>query len=146
MAESKYGKYIITQAKPTGFVPDFFGPPAKYVEARDMVYLNDSVIKGGFYVEACWFLKGSEEVAVHPHIHDDYDEVLTFFGSNLADPEDLGGEIEEWIGDEKFILKKSCLVFVPKGVKHGPLIIRRVDRPIFHLATGNTPFYHGDKR
>jgi hypothetical protein len=145
MAKGKYDKYIITQAKPPGFIPDFFGPPAKHVEARDMVYLDNTVIKDGFYVEAVWFTKGSEEIAVYPHTHD-YDEVLTFFGSNMADPDDLGGEIEEWIGDEKHVLKKSCLVFIPKGLKHGPLIIRRVDRPIFHLATGNTGFYHGEKK
>jgi hypothetical protein len=27
------------------------------------------------------------------------------------------------------------MIFVPAGMKHCPLIIRRVDRPIFHFTT-----------
>jgi quercetin dioxygenase-like cupin family protein len=143
MAEKQHGKYMITQPKPN-FVPNFFGPPAQFVEANRMAFLDDEVIKGGFYVETVWFTKGAEEIAVHPHTHD-YDEVLAFYGSNTDNPDELGGEIEEWIDDEKYIITKSCLLFVPRGIKHGPLIIRRVDRPIFHFATGNTRFYHGKK-
>lgn len=141
--ERKYEKYIITQPKENR-VPEFFGPPAKHVQATNMGFLDDDVVKGGFYCETVWFTKGSEEIAVHPHTHD-YDEVLAFYGSNPDKPDELGGEIEEWIDNEKYVLTKSCFLFVPKGLKHGPLIIRRVDRPIFHFATGNSGFYHGWK-
>ena len=143
LVERKYEKYIITQPK-AGRVPEFFGPPAKHVQAIDMGFLDDDVVKGGFYVETVWFTSGSEEIAVHPHIHD-YDEVLAFYGSNPDKPEDLGGEIEEWIDDEKYVLTKSGFLFIPKGLKHGPLIIRRVDRPIFHFAAGNSSSYQGQK-
>ncbi len=33
------------------------------------------------------------------------------------------------------VFTRSCLIFVPPGVKHCPLLIRRVDRPIFHFST-----------
>jgi hypothetical protein len=69
-----------------------------------------------------------------PHTHD-ADEIIGFFGNNPQDPYDLGGEIEFWLEDEKHILTKSCLIFVPRGMKHCPLILRRVDRPIFHFTT-----------
>jgi hypothetical protein len=61
--------------------------------------------------------------------------MIGFFGSNPEDPYDLGGEIEFWLEDEKHILTRSCLIFVPRGMKHCPLILKRVDRPIFHFST-----------
>jgi hypothetical protein len=35
----------------------------------------------------------------------------------------------------KDILTKSCIAFVPEGIKHCTLIIRMVDRPIFGFTT-----------
>ena len=69
------------------------------------------------------------------------DEVVAFFGTNPEDPWDLCGEVELWLGDEKHIITKSSLVFIPKGLKHCPLIARRVDRPIFHFTTGPAHLY-----
>ena len=51
---------------------------------------------------------------------------------------DLGGEIEFWLEDEKYLLTRSCLIFVPAGMKHCPIKFIRIDRPIFHflMVTG----------
>jgi len=73
------------------------------------------------------------EPASHRH---DYDEVLGFFGTDFDDPYALHGEIEFWIEDEKFLLTRSCLIFLPKGTFHCPLTIHRVVRPIFHFSSG----------
>jgi hypothetical protein len=135
--ETKYGKYIITGTKP-GLEHPSFRQDAAEVAAGDhtrLVYLDEDVIKGAFYVECVWYWKGSENSIVDAHIHP-FDEVLTFFGTNPDDPEDLCGEVEIWLEDERHILTKSSLIFIPKGMKHCPLIIRRVDRPIFHFSTG----------
>lgn len=142
MAETKYGKYIITETKLDLKLPSYRRRPAEApadMETR-LVYLDDDVIKGAFYVECVWFWKGADLVKVEAHTHD-FDEVITFFGTNPEDPHDLCGEVELWLGDEKHILTKSCLVFVPKGLKHCPLIIRRVDRPIFHFTAGPASIY-----
>lgn len=143
MAEDRTGKYVISQPKP-GFVPNFFGPPSEHVAVKDVAYVDGEVVEGGHYVETCWFLTGSDEIAVHPHTHD-FDEVLAFIGNNPDDPYDLGGQVEQTIDGETHIITKSCVVFVPKGTVHGPLVIRRVDRPFFHFATGHTALYHGTK-
>jgi hypothetical protein len=50
MSEKKYAKNIITQRNP-GFVPEFFGPPAKHAETYDMAYLDAEVLPGSRYVE-----------------------------------------------------------------------------------------------
>jgi hypothetical protein len=142
MAESKYAKYIITETKPN------LKPPKYRVDLEDelpsmltrLAYLDDDVIKGAFYLECVWFWKGFDAVKVEAHTHD-FDEVIAFFGTNPEDPHDLGGEIELWLGDEKHLLTKSCIVFVPKGLKHCPLIIRKVDRPISHFTTGPKGIY-----
>lgn len=142
MAESKYAKYIITETKPDLKLPEFRRRTADVradMETR-LIHLDDDVIKGAFYVECLWFWKGADAVLVEAHTHN-FDEVITFFGTNPEDPHDLGGEIELWLGDEKHLLTKSCLVFVPKGLKHCPLIIKRVDRPIFHFTAGPTGIY-----
>ncbi len=136
MSETKYGKYIITRPRPFEFPTD---------RAARLFYLDDEVIKGAFYVECTWCLKGSDESAAQAHTHD-FDEVIGFFGTNPEDPHNLYGEIEFWLGDEKHILTKSCLIFVPEGLKHCPLIIRRVDRPIFHFSAGTRGTYiRGEK-
>ena len=137
MAETKYGEYIITGAKADLELPSYRRDAAEIAAGSHtrLIYLDDEVIKGAFYVECVWYWKGSEQSIVEAHTHP-FDEVITFFGTNPEDPQDLCGEVELWLEDEKHILTKSCLVFVPKGLKHCPLIIRRVDRPIFHFTAG----------
>lgn len=145
MAESKYGKYVITErildsrdaALPSGVDPESVTNTPSH---RKILSLDDHVLKGSLYTEAVWMWPGGADVypetaepAAHAH---SYDEVLGWFGTDFKDPYDLGGEIEFWLGDEKFLLTKSCLVFVPKGIRHCPLVIHRVERPIFHFSSG----------
>jgi len=138
----KYDKYIITKTKSDLTLPEFRRERGDIATGlkTPLIYLDDDVLKGAFYVECVWFWKGSDKSEVDAHTHP-FDEVITFFGTNPNDPEDLCGEVEMWLEDEKHILTKSCLIFVPKGMKHCPLIIRRVDRPIFHFTAGPAAKY-----
>ena len=54
---------------------------------------------------------------------------------------DLGGEMELWLGDEKYLLTKSCLVYAPRGLRHCPMIARKVNRPFIHFTAGNGTEY-----
>jgi len=67
--------------------------------------------------------------------------LIAFFGTNYDDPHDLCGEIELWLEDEQYVMTKSFLAYAPAGMKHCPLKIRRVDRPIFHFAAGLSTKY-----
>ena len=141
MDETKYGKYIITELKKKFSSPHetYFKPE----EQTEILLLDDEVLKGAFVVDTVWFWPermNRKEPDVKPHKHD-YDEVLAVFGTNLQDPHDLGGELEAVIGDETHIITKSCLIFLPKGVQHGPFKFKRLDRPIFHFAIGLTKKY-----
>jgi hypothetical protein len=134
MSESKYGKYIVTELK-TDFSEAFNAAYAKW--ATRILWMDNKVVEGAFQMNCSWYLRPQTETGEEPlqeHTHDE-DEIIGFFGSNPKDPYDLGGEIEFWLEDEKHMITRSSLIFVPGGMKHAPLIIRRVDRPIFHFST-----------
>lgn len=151
MAKLKNAKYIFTEY--VKFLPP---PPSdmgkmmeeqrkagKYVEQTALFGLDSSVIEGAFII-SCTLLtnkKGTGTVQTElPHTHD-FDEVWVFVGTNTANPRELGGELDFWLEDEHFIIDKSCMVFVPKGMKRGPCGIRRIDRPIFFFQAANATRY-----
>lgn len=132
MSASKYGKYIVTELK-TDFSEEFNAEYAKW--ATRVLWMDNKVVEGAFQMNISWYLRpqtGQQPLQAHKH---DPDEIIGFFGNNSEDPYDLGGEIEFWLEDEKHIITRSSLIFVPGGMKHCPLILRRVDRPIFHFST-----------
>lgn len=99
---------------------------------KRIIYMDDRIVKGSFYVEAVW-VTGSVP-KVHPvHCHD-HDEILGFVGSNMENTDDLGAEIDIIIDGEKKTITKTCFIHVPAGVEHGGLCFRKIDRPVFQIA------------
>jgi mannose-6-phosphate isomerase-like protein (cupin superfamily) len=138
MAKTKYGKYIITEPK-----PNFWSEEGAQKDGPDTihptVYIDNKVLKDAFYVECNWFWKANQySPPVHSH---EFDEVLAFIGTNPDDPQDLCGEVELWLDDEQYLLHKSCLVFIPQGLKHCPMLVKRLERPIFHFSVGTSGAY-----
>lgn len=76
------------------------------------------------------------------HVHD-YDEVIAWMGTNPDDRYNLNGEIEIWIDGKQNFIDKSFLCFVPAGVKHGPINIRKIKKPMFHFTAGMGKKYKG---
>ncbi len=147
MDTTKYGKYIITEAKLPAPPPSVETPqPAIGERTGEMVLLvTNEVIKGAFYLNCALIWKASDKGSPGiRHAHNDYDEYVGFMGSNPADPHDLCGEVEFWLDDEKHMLTKSCAIFIPKGLMHCPVYFRRVDRPIFYFSTAPTLTYEKD--
>jgi hypothetical protein len=149
MSELKYARNIITEdlmpPQPAEMV-QLMESQAKEGKALDRTLLlgiQDSILKGAFFAgcEWIWQLTGDGPVSIEtPHSHD-FDEIIGFAGSNRNHPRDLGGEIEFWMDDEKHTITKSCLIFIPRGVKHCPVVFKRVDTPIFMFEAGNTTRY-----
>jgi hypothetical protein len=134
MAETKYGKYIVTELKLPQVRHDL--PPEIEKCRTRILYMDDETMPGALYASTVWYLKVPDgQIGPDPHTHD-FDEILAFIGSNPENPHDLGGEIELWIDGEQHTIKKSCLVFIPKGLSHCPFVFKRIDRPIFHFSTG----------
>jgi hypothetical protein len=138
---TKYGKYIVTEPAPPADTPASNLDEQPKDMLTQMTYLDNEVVKGAYYTECSWLMKAyPDRVWVKEHKHD-FDEVFGFYGSDANNPKDLGGEVELWIGGERHLITKSCLVFVPKGLKHCPLTIKKVDKPIFMFTSGPSSEY-----
>jgi len=115
----------------------------KTLDRTMLLGIQDSFVPGAFFTgcEWLWQLTGNGPVAIEtPHTHD-FDEIIGFAGSNRNHPRDLGGEIEFWMDDEPYTLTKTCFIFIPKGVKHCPVVLKRIDTPIFMFESGNDTSY-----
>jgi hypothetical protein len=132
MAELKSAKYVVTDLIIPEEKKKIAADYAKY--ASRILWMDENVVKGAFHMNTAWYLKAANTLEDKPHIHDT-DEIIGFFGNDASRPYDLGGEIEIWLEGEKHLITKSALIFVPAGMPHCPLILRRVDRPIFHFTT-----------
>jgi hypothetical protein len=69
-----------------------------------------------------------------PHTHN-FQEFLAWYGANPDDPDDFGGEVVFYFGEEleKHVFTSATVVSLPPGLVHCPLEITRVDRPIIQL-------------
>jgi len=130
MAKSKYGRFLIKK-------PDY-EVDVEEVKGRQrptMTYMsNDLVPENDVYLEFGWIWDMPEP---NPHIHEhshDYDEIVLHIGSDPDNPEDLGAELEFVVGGEPLKIDKTSALFIPKGVRHGPLTWKRVDRPHIEMA------------
>ena len=147
---SKYKKYVITELKSNIVEGGWTEPMQVAGNGKDgrVLWLDNEMVPGAFYVETVWAYPTKPDdppdkypqTISNPHTHD-YDEVLSFFGTNFNDPHDLGGEVDFWLGGEKQIITKSAIVFIPKGLQHCPLIYRKVNSPIFIFSTGPGQMY-----
>jgi hypothetical protein len=139
MAKSKYAQYILTDLH----TPEQMDPEMikKLEEWNHLIlWMDDKVVPGSFQMNCCWYVKVPDNQPYFQHKHD-VPEIIGLFGSDYQNPHDMGGEVEFWMEAEKFIINKSCMIFVPAGVKHCPLYLKRVDRPIFHFTVVTSPLY-----
>ncbi len=158
--------YIVTDMKKDvvlawgGGVPLAEYTPGKNRMMEHVLYIDGEVGTGTFYSECVWFLsqdkvhpdamakmmeayknlKPGTKVGPQPHIHP-FDELFTFFGTNFDDPTDLGAEIEFVLEDQPVVFDKSCIVYIPAGMKHCPLVTKKQERSIFHFSMGFAPSY-----
>ena len=132
MSSGDTAKYIVSELRMPEFQRSIQAEYSKF--AKRVLWLDDCVVPGAFNMNVSWYLKAASTMADKPHMHAT-DEIIGFFGSNPDDPYDLGGEVEIWLEDDKHVLTRSCMIFVPAGLRHCPLTLNRVDRPIFHFTT-----------
>ena len=133
MPSSRTAKYVVTELKMPESKQKIDAEYSRF--AKRVLWLDDKVVEGAFHMNVAWYLKPTEKTMEDkPHVHDT-DEIIGFFGNDPDHPYDLGGEVEIWLEDEKHVIDRSAMIFVPAGMVHCPLIIKRVDRPIFHFTT-----------
>ena len=132
MAASKHAKYIVTDLKAPAFNPEFNERYKTF--AKRILWMDDNVVPGSFQMNCSWYCKpNSSHLGAGSHQHKE-SEIIGFFSGDTDKPYDLGAEIEFWMEDEKFMITRSCMIFVPPNMSHCPLILHRVDRPVFHFS------------
>ncbi len=111
--------------------------------AKRILWMDSNVVEGAFQMNTAWYFDVPEiDPVFEEHVHD-YDEIIGFYGSNPDDPYDLGAEMEVTIDGEVHKLTKTTMIFCPAGVKHMPLSIKKIDRPVFHFSVVINPEYSG---
>ena len=127
MAKAKYNKYFLTDFKEPSNLSAVAGPQAYFRGARQIPGANLNM-GWQLFVEPIYLEK-------EPHTHD-VDEYLIFLGGKLPDLfESFQAEVDFCIGEEqeKHLINKPTIIFIPKGLVHCPLNFRKIDKPIlFH--------------
>jgi len=122
MNETKYGKYIVREPLEKGRVPSMHICAEEGCDGAR--FLN-------FPVEV-QLLTIIEPIAfpVPAHAHDG-DEIFFIFGGNPQNYYDFDAEIEVHFGEEgeKHIVNTTSIVYIPKGLVHGPIAITKVNKP-----------------
>ncbi|MGB9885810.1 MAG: hypothetical protein ACPLPT_10525 [Moorellales bacterium] len=64
----------------------------------------------------------------------DFDQFLVFLGGDINNMLDLGGEVELTLGEEgkeleTFVFTTATVVYVPAGLRHCPLVFKKVRDP-----------------
>jgi hypothetical protein len=67
-------------------------------------------------------------------VHRNYDEIVLHIGSDPTNPEMLGGDMEYWVGDTPLRFDTSSLIYIPMGLKHGPIKCLKYEKPHIVLA------------
>ncbi len=140
--EKKYSKYFFYDYEAPEITPeverereDAQQESESTLELTRLINMNPARLEGTPYMDFNWLWKGgSDEYAGSEHVHD-FDEFIGLLGTKgPEDPRDLGGEIEFWLGGEQYKITESCLIYIPKGLKHCPLKFTRIDSPIFFFS------------
>lgn len=97
---------------------------------------NDLVPGVDTYVEVGWIY---EMPKPNPHLFEHRHpkgcrEIVLHIGSDPDNPEDLGAEIEFVVDGQPLVFDTTSGLYVPEGVKHGPLTWKRVTRPHLQMA------------
>jgi len=138
-------KYFVTELQ--GKVGDApWTPEFSDKEAIRLLALDSEVRKGAFYMETAWIWPGQwpatkgDKGIIKEHSHE-FDETISYVGTDPADPYDLGAELDFWIDGKQNIIDRSFIAFIPAGTKHGPITVNRIDKPVFHFTAGMGEHY-----
>ncbi len=141
-SEKKYSKYFFFDFRAPEISPESEKrmkearqKSQSTVEATRLINMNTARLEGAPYMDFVWLWSGSSKDYVEAEHFHDFDEFIGFIGTRgQQDPHGLGGEIEFWLGGEKYMLTRSCLIFIPKGLKHCPIRFTRIDSPILFFS------------
>ena len=140
--EGKYGGQIVQELSERFSRPSPMSEVYKQWGDR-ILFVDNKEVPGSFQMNTTWYINAPDfrPLPYHEEHTHDYDEMIGFLGSNPDDKYDLGGVIEVSINGEVHRLTKSSIIFIPGGMKHLPLSILELHRPILHFSISMSGTY-----
>ena len=105
------------------------GPSSMTFMSRNLVPESNAYVEGGWV----WGMPDPNP-HIFEHVHRDFEELVLHFGIDYEHPEELGAEIEFSLGGQRLLVDKTSMVFVPKSIKHGPLVWKKYSSPHLEMA------------
>jgi hypothetical protein len=104
-----------------------------------MTYMSGVQIPGvKYYIELGWTfgmpVSKRTSSAMPEMAHPNFDEIVLHTGGDPENPEDLGGDIEFFVGGQCLAFSTSTGLFIPRGIPHGPIICREYRKPHIVMA------------
>ena len=127
----KYAGNVVVKYAPI----DGFLPPAPEGFLTRLLWIDGAKLSGAPYMEAVRFHTSNDD-GPETHTHD-FDELIGFLGLDPENPDELHGELSLFIGGETVGFTKSCVAYIPRDVKHSPILVPRLDHSIIHFSGGN---------
>jgi len=129
IGDGQYGKHIIVNAQRTQEDPEWFKNPDFNAEGwRKIVYMDASIFPDANMCDSDWVMALTKGEGGHPeHYHPDADEMLCQFSSDLEDNLNFHGVTHWYLEGEDEIIDEPCLVWLPRGMKHGPQVVTERD-------------------
>lgn len=145
MTTLKYEKYFmkksnIMAAGDTTLLKKKLSDKFEVPKLHHVLGINRMRVEGAITMNCSWLFAGEDPGKMDVHTHP-YPEIIGFMGSNPDNLDDLGAEAEIWMGDEKYVITDTFMVYVPAKLKHCPLIVRNIRSNVLHfdlqLTTGD---------
>jgi len=134
---TKYDHLFCTRLKERSMAPEVMASPV-------IGFDGASDIPGsGMNLGFALYLKPIKlELQSHHH---DVDEYLIFLGAQLPDlTANFDAEIEIFLGDEyeRHVITKPTVLYIPRGVQHCPMDIKRVGKPMLFTPIHMAPYFN----
>ena len=142
MTESKYEKYVVRHLIPPDPNVEWGLSELGIPELFFLLRSSGPIKESNTMIEYAWIVKDTAFGVTRdrpPHSHD-CDEIFIFLGTDPENKEELGAEVELWMGDgeqtEKLLINTSGLVFIPKGLPHLPIFFKNVKKQLLWMVVG----------
>ncbi|MDY6825629.1 MAG: hypothetical protein SVV67_00395 [Bacillota bacterium] len=128
-------KPLLVQQPPEGLYTE----QRVWMEGKDLEGFNGHFSYG--FIKENSVLHPMEGAIVHP-----FNECLVFVGTKHDDLLYLGAEITIELGEEReeHVFTDPSVIVIPKGIPHGPVTVKNVERPIVHYSIGLAPEYKAE--
>lgn len=127
---SQYERYVVRRPLAEGGCAGVQGR-----DASRRVFLSDAQVPGcGHYLDLAWIDTDSQPGGFATERVLDHDQLLLNIGMDWQRPQSLGATVEFYLGGQSIVFNTTTSIFIPKGMRYGPLFWKEFRRPYVMLG------------